>query len=136
MAVCASLLTSHIAVIPTNTPLKFVVSPLSTSATQIQQALSCCHIFTHSFDMQIRRILISSRPEFSLRRTRSRYPKIQAAIEDQIKRYKRSYSVDQQLTTKDEPTTTDEGYRSGSSAAKKRSQYRMSKSINVVRIRI
>ena len=86
--------------------------------------------------MQIRRILISSRPEFLLRRTRSRYPKIQTAIEDQIKRYKRSYSVDQQSTTKDEHTTTDEGYRSGSSAAKKRSQYRQSKSINVVRIYI
>ena len=136
-AICGSLLSSHTAAIPTNTPLKFVVAPLSTSSPQIKQALSCCHIFTHSFDMQIRRILISSRPELTTRRTRARYPKIQAAIDDQLKRYKRSYSVEQQPTTKDEhnTTTTDEGYRSGSSAAKKRAQYRQqSKSINVVRI--
>ena len=134
-AVCASLSSTNIAVIPTNTPLKFVVSPL-TSSSQIQQVLSSCHIFTQSFDMQIRRILISTQPESSSsHRTRSRYPKIQAQIDDQFKRYKRSYSVEQNMTTKDDQTTTtDEGYRSTSSAAKKRNYYKQNRSMSVVRI--
>jgi len=87
--------------------------------------------------MQIRRILMSSNHESSSRRTRSRYPKIQAAINDQFKRYKRSYSVEQNLTIKDDQTTTtDEGYRSSSSAVKKRNNYRKQRSASVVRISI
>jgi len=136
-AICASLSSSNIVVIPTNTPLKFVVSPLSSSSSQIRQILSSCHIFHKSFDMQIRRILMSSNHESSSRRTRSRYPKIQAAINDQFKRYKRSYSVEQNLTIKDDQTTTtDEGYRSSSSAVKKRNNYRKQRSASVVRISI
>jgi hypothetical protein len=85
--------------------------------------------------MQIRRILISSNNESSSRRTRSRNPKIQTAIDDQFKRYKRSYSVDQKSPIyDDQTTTTDEGYRSSSSAAKKRNHYKQHRSASVVRI--
>jgi len=142
-AICASLSSSNIVIIPTNTPFKFVVSPISSSSSssQIQEVLTSCHIFRQSFDMQIRRILMSSNNEPSSRRTRSRYPKIQTAIDDQFKRYKRSYSVDQKLTVKDDQTTTtttttDEGYRSGSSAVKKRNNIKPKRSISVVRISI
>jgi hypothetical protein len=143
-AICASLSSSNIVVIPTNTPLKFVVSPLSssTSSSQIQEILSGCHIFRKSFDMQIRRILMSPNIEPLSRRTRSRYPKIQTAIDDQIKRYKRSYSVEQNSTVKDDQTTTtattttDEGYRSSSSAVKKRNNFKQKRSSSVVRISI
>jgi hypothetical protein len=123
------------AVIPTNTLLKFVVSPLS-SSSQIRNILSNCQIFSQSFDMQIRRILISSHHDTSSYRSRSRYPKIQAAIDDQFKRYRRSYSVEQQSTVKDDPatTTTDEGYRSSSSAAKKRNNYKPKRASSIVRI--
>ena len=136
LAICASLSSSNIAVIPTNTPLKFVVSPLSSSSSQIRNILSCCQIFSQSFDMQIRRILISSPRDTSSHRSRSRYPKIQAAIDDQFKRYKRSYSVDQNSTVKDDQTTTttDEGYRSASSAAKKRNKYTQQRALSVVSI--
>jgi hypothetical protein len=89
-------------------------------------------MFIQSFDMQIRRILISSNNDTSARRTRSRYPKIQAAINDQFKRYKRSNSVEQTTTTKDEHTTTDEGYRSNSSAIKKQNNYRKQRASSVV----
>ncbi len=88
--------------------------------------------------MQIRRILISSNNESSSRRTRSRYPKIQTAIDDQFRRFKRSYSVEQPPTASDDQTatpTTDEGYRSGSSATKKRNNPRLHRSTSsVVRI--
>ena len=137
-AICASLSTTNTAVIPTNTSLKFVVSPLSSSSSQIQQVLSRCHMFKHSFDMQIRRILISSNNESSSRRTRSRHPKIQTAIDDQFRRFKRSYSVEQPPTVSDDQTTTpttDDGYRSGSSATKKRNNPRLHRSTSsVVRI--
>jgi hypothetical protein len=88
--------------------------------------------------MQIRRILISSHQQSPVRRTRSRYPKIQAAIDDQFKRYRRSYSADVKSTSKDDQTTTttDEGYRSSSSAAKKRNRYAQHRSASVVRISI
>ena len=138
-AICASLSTTNIAVMPTNTPLKFVVSPLSSSSSsQIQQVISRCHMFKHSFDMQVRHILISSNSESSSRRTRSRYPKIQTAIDDQFRRFKRSYSVEQPPTSTDDQAatpTTDEGYRSGSSATKKRNNPRLNRSTSsVVRI--
>jgi hypothetical protein len=137
-AVCASLSTSNIAVIPTNTPLKFVVAPLSSPSSQIQQILSRCHMFTQSFDMQIRRILMSSTNGSSSRRTRSRYPKIQTAIDDQFRRFKRSYSVGQESTINDDQTTTatttDEGYRSSSSAAKRRNHQKLHRSTSAVRI--
>lgn len=79
---------------------------------------------------------MSSNHNTSTRRTRTRYPKIQAAIDDQFKRFKRSYSVEQNSTNQDDSTTptTDEGYRSNSSAAaKKRNNFRH-RSISVVRI--
>jgi hypothetical protein len=134
-AICASLSSSNIVVIPTNTPFKFVVSPLL-SSPQIQEVLGSCHIFRKSFDMQIRRILMAPNNEPLSRRTRSKYPKIQAAIDDQFKRYKRSYSVEQKSTIKDDQTTTttDEGYRSGSSAVKKRNHLKQHRSASVVRI--
>jgi hypothetical protein len=81
---------------------------------------------------------MSSNHNTSTRRTRTRYPKIQAAIDDQFKRFKRSYSVEQNSAKKDDSTTptTDEGYRSNSSiAAKKRNNFRH-RSISVVRISI
>ncbi|CAF0943360.1 unnamed protein product [Adineta steineri] len=134
-AVCASLSTSNIAAIPTNTPLKFVVAPLSSSSSQIRNILSSCQIFVQSFDMQIRRILVSTHHDTTSHRTRSRHPKIQAAIDDQFKRYKRSHSVEQNSTIKDDQTTTatttDEGYRSGSSAAKKRQNYKQQRAASV-----
>lgn len=84
--------------------------------------------------MQLRRIIASSNHDTSSRRTRTRYPKIQAAIDDQFKRYKRSYSVDQNVTNKDDQTTTtDEGYRSNSSINKRRNNFRQ-RSTSVVRI--
>ena len=139
-AICASLSSPNIVAIPTNTPLKFLVSNVTSSSNQIQQILGRCQIFSQSFDMQIRRILMSSNHDSlsasSTRRTRSRYPKIQAEIDDQLKRYRRSYSVDQNQSKKDEQTTTttDDGYRSNSSAAKRRSYPRQSRSSSVVRI--
>jgi hypothetical protein len=92
-------------------------------------------MFIQSFDMQIRRILISSHHDTSSRRTRSRNPKIQAAIEDQFKRFKKSVSLDQKSTMKDDQTTTtDEGYRSGSSAAKKPTNPKPKRASSAVRI--
>ncbi len=135
-AICASLSSSNIVVIPTNTPLKFVVSSVLSSSPQIQKILSSCDIFLQSFDMQIRCILMSSNHDSSSHRTRSRYPKIQAEIDNQLKRFKRSYSVEQNLTIKDDQTTTDEGYRSSSSAIKKRNNYKQKRSLSVVRISI
>lgn len=136
MAVCASLTTSNIAVIPIDTPLKFVVSPISSlSSSQIQTILSSCHIFTHSFDMQIRRIFVSSYNDASNRRGRSRYAKAQYAKEDHLKRFNRSNSVNPTLSAKDDQTTTtDEGYRSGSSAAIKRDNFRKQRAVSVVSI--
>ncbi|CAF2120872.1 unnamed protein product [Rotaria magnacalcarata] len=133
LAVCASLTTSNIALIPKNTPLKFVVSPLSpSSSSQIRTALSSCHIFTQSFDMQIRRILMSSNYNNSSHRSRSRYAKTQSSFEESSEKIKRSNSVDQGRTVKnDQPTTaTDEGYRSGTSAFHKRNNNRSQRTIS------
>jgi hypothetical protein len=93
-------------------------------------------MFIQSFDMQIRRILVSSHHDTSSsRRTRSRNPKIQAAIEDQFKRFKRSISLDQNSTVKDDQTTTtDEGYRSSSSAVKKRNNSKQQRASSTVSI--
>ncbi|CAF3652925.1 unnamed protein product [Rotaria socialis] len=127
LAVCASLTTSNIALIPKNTPLKFVVSPLSpSSASQIRNALSSCHIFTKSFDMQIRRIIASSNYNNSSHRSRSRYAKAQSSFEEASEKMERSNSVDRSGTVnRDQSTTvTDEGYRSNTSAFHKRNNYR------------
>ncbi|CAF1364571.1 unnamed protein product [Rotaria sordida] len=134
-AICASLSSSNIAVFPTNTPLKFVVSPLSSSSSQIRNVLSSCHIFIRSFDMQIRRTLKSStHHNTSSHRSRARYPKIQATIDDQFKCLKRSSSSDQSSTIKDDQTTattTNEGYRSGSSALQRRNNNRQQRATSV-----
>ncbi|CAF1299891.1 unnamed protein product [Rotaria sordida] len=127
LAVCASLTSSNIAVIPKNTPLKFVVSPLSSLSSEIRKILSKCHIFVQSFDMQIYRILISSHQNISKRRIRLRNSKTQGDITEQFKRLKRSSSVDHSSSKKDDqttPNTTDEGYRSGSSIFNNRNSYR------------
>ncbi|CAF2462716.1 unnamed protein product [Rotaria sp. Silwood2] len=131
-AVCASLTSSHIAVIPKNTPLKFVVSPLSSLSSEIRLILSRCQMFVQSFDMQIRRILVSSHHNASARRVRSRNPKTQAAIENHFKQLKRSCSADPNSSKKDDQATntTDEGYRSGSSATNKRYNYRKQRAVS------
>ena len=88
--------------------------------------------------MQIRRIFKSSHQNPSSHRSRSRHPKIQAAIDDQFKRLKRSSSVDPNATIKDDQTTTttDDGYRSGSSAVKRRNNHKQQRATSVVRIHI
>ncbi|CAF4584141.1 unnamed protein product [Rotaria sp. Silwood1] len=134
LAVCASLTSSNIAVIPKNTPLKFVVSPLTSLSSEIRMILAKCHMFLQSFDMQIRHILVSSAHNISAHRVRSRSSKAQTAIEDRSKYFKRSYSVDQGRSKKDDQTTTtttDEGYRSGSSATNKRHDYRRQRALSV-----
>ena len=139
MAICASLSSTHLAAIPVSTPLKFVVAslPPSSSSPQIQQILSGCGIFRKSFDMQIRRILtLTDQNTTSQRRSRSRYPKIQEAIDQQLRSFKRSNSVDQNTTNpKHSPSaaTTDEGYRSGSAAAKRRNYHRQSRAASEVK---
>lgn len=139
LAICASLSSTHLAAIPVSTPLKFVVAPLSPSSSspQIQQILSACGIFRKSFDMQIRRILtLTDQNTTSQQRSRSRYPKIQEAIDQQLRSYKRSNSVDQSTTKpKHSPSaaTTDEGYRSSSAAAKRKNYHRQSQAASEVR---
>ncbi|UJR37021.1 hypothetical protein I4U23_029728 [Adineta vaga] len=135
-AICASLSSSNISAIPTDTSLKFVVASLSSSSSssQMQNILSSCQIFVQSFDMQIRRILMQPHPDTSSHRSRTRQPKIPTAVDEQFKRYKRSQSVEQKSTIKDDQTTTttaDEGYRSGSSAAKKRNNYKQQRATSV-----
>jgi hypothetical protein len=84
-------------------------------------------MFVQSFDMQIRRLLISS-SEISTRRSRSKYPNSQGVIPA-----KRSISVGQQLL-KPEDQTTDEGYRSGLSTEKKGNNFKIQRAISVVSV--
>ena len=135
LAICASLSSTHLAAIPLSTPMKFVVAPLSSSSPQIQQILATCHIFKQSFDMQIRRILLFNDQNTASHRSRSRYPKIQEAIDQQLKSYKRSYSVEQRTNIPKDSlsaATTDEGYRSNSAAAKRRNYNRQSRAASQV----
>ena len=137
LAVCASLTSSNICVIPTNTPLKFVVSSLSPLASHIQKTLRSCDIFTQSFDIQIRRILISIHHDTSSHRARSQQPKIRAANNDTFKRYKRSSSTEQNSPKTDNQTTTaDEGYRSNISVAERRKNPRRKRGATIVSILI
>jgi hypothetical protein len=133
-AVCGSLSSTNIVAIPTNTLLKFIVAPLTQSTEHIDHVLSKCHTFKHSFMMEIRRILILTDPTISSsRRSRARYPKIQEAIDKQIRHYKRSYSVDSTNYRDDEQTTTtDDGYRSGSTASQRRNAYDKSRAVHLV----
>lgn len=133
-AICGSLTTPNIAAIPKNTPLKFIVSPissLSSQSSQIRNVLTSCHAFSKSFEMQIRRILISSYSNNATRRSRLRNAKSQPSTDDQNKKYKRSFSEEFNSNGKEDHTTTDEGYRSSSSAVNKRN-FRKNRAISVV----
>ena len=132
LAICASLSSSHVAAIQTNTSLKFIVAPLPISHADTRFILSRCDLFIQSFDTHIRRLVISSFEQVS-RRTRSHYSK-QSSDSD----IKRTLSTDRPLVAKDDPvpaTGTDEGYRSESFTKKKHNSSKKQRAISMVSTR-
>ncbi len=125
-AVCASLSSTNICLIPVTTSIKFLVTSIPLTSVEIINRLSRCQMLIQSFDMQIRRILISS-PNISSHNSRS---KSQSTIND-----KRSYSIDQQhVKHEDQIPPTEDNHRSGSSIEKRRNAFRKSRAISTVSI--
>jgi hypothetical protein len=122
-AVCASLTSTNISLIPVNTSVKFVVVPIPLTSDKIINQLSCCQIFIQSFDKQIRRIIISSQ-DLNPRRSRTKFRSTIAV--------KRSLShIDQrhfQVTPTDSPSEL--------STDKKRDGSRRRRAVSTVSIQI
>lgn len=133
LAICASLSSSHVAAIQTNTSLKFIVAPLPVSYADTKFILSRCELFIQSFDTHIRRLVISSFEQVS-RRSRSHYSKHSSDSD-----IKRTLSIDRQPVAKDDPVTTatgtDEGYRSELFTKKRDKSSRKQRAIGMVSTR-
>lgn len=126
LAICASLTSSNIAAVHTNTSLKFLVEPVSTDMHEI---LARCQTFEKSFHLQMRRLSILPN-EISAHRSRLR----QAKPRGPTVGVQRARSVDR-FPSHEEPTmNTDEGYRSASSIDKGHQQLRPYRTTSVVRI--
>ena len=110
--------------------MKFVVAPLpSPSSSQIRTVLTACQMFRQSFDGQIRRIVMSINQSASSQRSRSRHTKA-----GQSRTSARSLSVHDETTLSSTTLNTDEGYRSSSSAANRRRNFRQQKSTSIVSV--
>ncbi|CAF1344839.1 unnamed protein product, partial [Didymodactylos carnosus] len=97
-AICGSLSTINVGMIPTNIPMKFVAASLihpQLNQQSIQQSLLRCQILNQYLDVQIRRIQISHGIGERMGRNRSRFPKIKSGINEQLTRPRRSNSEDE-----------------------------------------
>ncbi len=125
-AVCASLSSTNVSLIPVNTSLKFVVVPIPLTSAELINQLSRCQMFIQSFDQQIRRIIIAP-PTIPSHQSRS---KSQSTLNG-----KRLSNIDQQLPKEeDQITSTDDDCRSGQSTEKKRNGFRQQRAISTVSI--
>ena len=70
-AVCASLTSTNISLIPVDTSVKFVIAPIPLTSEQSIDQISRCQIFVQLFDKQIRRIIVSSQDQ-TPRRSRAK----------------------------------------------------------------
>jgi hypothetical protein len=124
-AVCASLSSTNVSLIPIETPLKFVVAPIPLTSDNVVNQLSSCQIFLQAFDKQIRRILISSQDTTS-RRSRSKLQSTNSAKRS-------SSSIDQQhLKHTDQVISTEHESQSGLSVEKKRDGTKRRRAISTV----
>lgn len=115
-AVCASLSSSNVSLVAVTTPIKFVTAPVALTSEEAVSQLSRCQMFLQSFDNQIRRILVPSH-DATPHRSGSRH---QSTLSG-----KRSSSTERMT-----PTMNDS--RSGTSAEKRRSGFRMERAISTV----